>query len=171
MRALVLIDLQKEWVNRRSDFYVRGAEQLIDKINQLIDYCRKENYKIIFIRHEELDGEGEFDSSTQNVELMSKLNYHKVDPIIVKNKINPFYQTSLEEELLGAEEVATAGILTNLCVRSFIESAYDREFEITVIKDCCLARDEETQEFTFLDLKNTRPEVEFLELEDFLVEE
>jgi nicotinamidase-related amidase len=171
MRALVLIDLQKEWINRRSDFYLRGADQAIDNINQLIDYCRKENYKIIFTRHEELDGEGEFDPKTQNVELIPRLYQNKIDPVIIKNKIDPFYKTSLEEELLGVEEVVTAGILTNLCVRSFIEGAYDREFDITVIKDCCVARDEETQDFTFLDLKNTRPEVEFLELEDFLEED
>ncbi|MFZ5341298.1 MAG: isochorismatase family protein [Patescibacteria group bacterium] len=58
--------------------------------------------------------------------------------------------------------------MTNLCVRSLIQDAYDREFNISVIKDCCKSFDEETQEFTFNDLKTTREEIEFINLNEFL---
>jgi nicotinamidase-related amidase len=48
------------------------------------------------------------------------------------------------------------------------QDAYDRDFEIIVIKDCCVALDKETQEFTFKDLKATREEIEFLNADEFV---
>ncbi len=90
------------------------------------------------------------------------------DTIIIKNKINPFYNTSLEKELDGIKHVIVCGILTNLCVRSFIQDAYDRDFKITVIKDCCAAHTSELQEFTFYDLAQTREEIDFIDLKGFV---
>jgi ureidoacrylate peracid hydrolase len=66
------------------------------------------------------------------------------------------------------KNVVVCGILTNLCVRSFIQEAYDRDMKITVIKDCCAANTPEKQEFTFADLKDTREEIEFINFEEFV---
>ena len=55
-----------------------------------------------------------------------------------------------------------------MCVRSLIQDAYDRDFEITVIKDCCAKYDKKTQEFTFKDLKATREKIEFLNVKEFV---
>jgi nicotinamidase-related amidase len=57
--------------------------------------------------------------------------------------------------------------LTNLCVRSFIQDAYDRDFKITVIKDCCVAHTQEIQDFTFFDLAQTRDEIDFTNFKEF----
>jgi ureidoacrylate peracid hydrolase len=88
--------------------------------------------------------------------------------IIVKNKISPFYKTDLDKELEGVKNVVVCGILTNLCVRSFIEGAYDRDLKITVIKDCCAAHTPEKQEQIFADLHDTREEIEFINFEEFV---
>jgi len=88
--------------------------------------------------------------------------------LITKNKISPFYKTNLDKVLRGINKIVICGILTNLCVRSLVQDAYDRNFEIKVIKDCCVSFDDETQEFTFKDLKATREEIEFLNLDEFI---
>lgn len=74
----------------------------------------------------------------------------------------------MDQELDGIKQVIVCGILTNLCVRSFIQDAYDRDFNITVIKDCCVAHTPETQEFTFYDLAQTREEIDFTNLKEFV---
>ena len=74
----------------------------------------------------------------------------------------------MDQELSGIKHVIVCGILTNLCVRSFIQDAYDREFDITVIKDCCVAHTPEIQEFTFYDLAQTRDEIDFTNLKEFV---
>ncbi|MFH1671252.1 MAG: isochorismatase family cysteine hydrolase [Candidatus Portnoybacteria bacterium] len=166
-RTLILIDFQKEWTDKNSDYLVGDISEVINKTNKLIDYCRKENYKIIFTKHIEKGSEDAFREKSENIEIIDGLDRRDSDVVIEKNKISPFYKTRLEQELKGANEVIVCGILTNLCVRSFIQDAYDRGLDIKVIKDCCVAFDKETQEFTFKDLKETREEIEFLDLNEF----
>lgn len=163
--ALVLIDFQQEWVNPESEFYVGDIQEVLAKVNYLIDHCRTREYKIIRTKHREIDSLDHFWPETK---IISTLKKQEEDTVIIKNKISPFYNTSLEKELDGIKHVIVCGILTNLCVRSFIQDAYDREFDITVIKDCCVAHTLETQEFTFYDLAQTRDEIEFTNLKEFV---
>lgn len=166
--ALILVDFEQEWIDKNSEYYVGDLTQVIEKVNKLIDFCREKGYKIIFTRHIERESTGAFAKGSRGVELIPELHKKENDILIIKYKINPFYQTSLEKELDGIDQIVVAGVLTNLCVRSTIEDAYDRDFEITVVKDCCVSFDEETQDFTFKDLKETRGEIEFLNLNEFM---
>jgi nicotinamidase-related amidase len=168
MKALVVIDVEKEWNTQESDYFVGDLTKLITKINVLIDECRAKSYKIIFTQHIEEEGEAFRD---ERAALIEALHVKEEDSIIIKHKASSFYKTTMEASLEGVDEVVVCGILTNLCVRSFVEDAYDRDLEITVIKDCCTTYDEEVQEFTFEDLKATREEVEFVELKEFVKEE
>lgn len=167
MKALILVDFENEWIDKNSDYYVGNISKTIEKTNKLIDCCRSKGYKIIFTTHIEEDSDEAFAENSKNVEIISSLHKKDSDILIKKYKISPFYKTNLENELRGIKEIVVAGILTNLCVRSLIQDAYDREFEITVIKDCCASLDKKTQEFTFEDLKVTREEINFLNLRDF----
>ena len=167
-KALILVDFENEWVNKNSDYYVGDISEVIAKVNKLIDECRKNGFKIIFTRHIEKDSNDAFAPNSKHIKLIKGLDKKDSDIVITKYKISPFYKTSLEKELKGIKKIVVAGISTNLCVRSLVHDAYDRDFNITVIKDCCVAFDKETQEFTFKDLKATREEVQFLNLNDFL---
>ncbi|PID51900.1 MAG: hypothetical protein CR972_04745 [Candidatus Moraniibacteriota bacterium] len=169
-KALILVDLEKEWVNKDSDYFIGDVSSLIDKTNLLISYCRKNDYKIIFTRHIELDSQVEFSKDSENIEILDEINRKSSDIIIEKNKISPFYQTNLEDELKGVEQIVICGILTNLCVRSLVEGAYDRDFAITIITDCCQAFDKETHNFTLKDLKETREEIILSSLAKFTKE-
>lgn len=168
LKALMLIDFEKEWIDRDSDYFVGNISSTVKKTNQLIDYCRNKGYKIIFTVHIEKESGEAFVENSKNVELIDEIHREKSDIVILKNKISPFFKTDLENHLKNIGEIVVCGILTNLCVRSLVQDAYDRDFEIKVIKDCCVAFDKETQEFTFKDLKATREEVEFLNLKKFI---
>jgi len=50
-----------------------------------------------------------------------------------------------------------------------VQDAYDRDFDITLLKDCCVAFDDATQEFTFKDLKATRPEIKLANINEFIL--
>lgn len=163
--ALVLIDFQEERINPQSEYYMGDIQEVITKVNYLIDHCRTRGYKIIFTKHREI---GSLDYFGPETEIMRSLKRDETDTIIIKNKISPFYNTSLEKELEGIKQVIVCGILTNLCVRSFIQDAYDREYLITVIQDCCVAHTPEIQDFTFYDLAQTREEIDFTNLQEFV---
>ena len=167
-KALLLIDFQNEWIDKNSEYFVGDISDTIKKTNKLIDHCRKQNYKIIFTRHIEPESTKEFAPKSSGVELIKSLKKQPKDTLVTKNKISPFYQTDLDTELQGVKEVVICGILTNLCVRSAVQDAYDRDLDITVIKDCCVSFDQKTQDFTFKDLKATREEINFINLKPFL---
>ena len=167
-KALILVDFENEWTDKSSDYFVGDVSDLIRKTNKLLDFCRKNNYKIIFTTHIEKDSDSAFALNSKNVEIIKELHKQDSDVLITKNKISPFFKTNLEKELKGIDDIVICGILTNLCVRSLAQDAYDRDFQITIIKDCCRAFDVETHEFTIKDLKVTREEIEFLNLNEFI---
>jgi nicotinamidase-related amidase len=149
------------------DLIIGDISSLVKKTNKLIDLCRERGYKIIFITHIEEDSDSAFAPGSKNIQIIKEVHKQNNDVLITKSKISPFYNTSLEKELKNIPEIVISGVLTNLCVRSLAQDAYDRDFRITIIKDCCLAFDSETHEFTLKDLKATREEIEILTLEEF----
>lgn len=165
---MALVDFENEWVDQDSDYYVGDISKVLKRTSKLIRHCRENNYKIIFTRHVEEGSEGAFSPDSENTEIIPELDRKNSDVLITKKVISPFYQNTLGDELEGIKRIVVAGILTNLCVRKTVEDAYDRGYDITVIKDCCVAFDEETQNFTFKDLENTRPELDFVNSEEFL---
>jgi nicotinamidase-related amidase len=167
-KALIIVDFENEWINRRSDYFVGDISGEIARTNALIDHCRGNGYKIIFTTHVEKGSSTAFAGGTDRVRMIKGIHKLGSDILVTKNKISPFYKTSLEKELRGIKSIVACGILTNLCVRSLAQDAYDRDFNITVIKDCCVAFDKKTQDFTFKDLKATREEIGFLNVKQFI---
>ncbi len=167
-KALLVVDWEKEWTNPKSEYFVGDLVRATKKLNRLIEFCRTKNYKIIFIRHIEKDSKDAFAKNSECIQFIKDTNIETSDVVITKYKISPFFKTNLDIELKGIKEIVVAGILTNLCVRSTIQDAYDRDFKITVIQDCCISFDKNVHQFTIRDLKATREEINFLNLNKFI---
>jgi len=165
MKCLIVIDVEKEWFIEDGENYVGHKNKELDNINRLIDYFRSHGNKIIFVRHVEGSGE-EFVGD--RAELIDSLHREKGDEVIVKNRVSCFYETDLMDSLKGTEYLVICGMLTNLCVRSAVSDAYDRDFDLTLVNDACIALDEETHEFTLKDLKETRPDIEIMTTKEFI---
>ena len=170
VKALVVIDYENEWINPVSEYYVGDISKQIVKLNKLINFCRSKKMPIIFITHVEPDSKKEFVAETKSVEIIDSVDFQKEDVLIKKNKISAFYKTDLEMTLkkLNVTNVLVTGILTNLCVRSFVSDAYDRGFDITVVTDTCVALSKMMHEFTIKDFKETRPEIKFLTVTKYI---
>ena len=123
--AVILVDFQKEWTDKNSEYYVGDVSDVIKRTNRLIDFCRTKDYKIIFTRHIEKDSKDAFAEGSDNVEIIPDLHKKNSDAIITKYKINPFFKTNLANRIKDINHIIAAGILTNLCVRSLVEDAYD----------------------------------------------
>lgn len=159
--ALVLVDFQNERIDGNSPYFLGDLAETLETTTILINYARQQGMKIIFTRHVELWATDAFVEGSIPSEIISALPRSATDIVITKHKISPFYQTDLEAHLADREEIIICGILTNLCVRSCIQDAYDRDFAITVVTDCCVSIDEVTQQFTLQDLQSTREEIDF----------
>jgi nicotinamidase-related amidase len=74
----------------------------------------------------------------------------------------------LDQALKGIENVVVAGIPTNLCVRMFVEEAYDRGCNLVLIEDICQTYNDKLQDFTLDDLNESRPDLDIVRLDQFL---
>lgn len=167
-RALILVDFENEWINRKSDYFVGDISEVIKRVNEVISFCRKAGYKVIFTTHVEKGSKRAFAPGSKNVRIIDGIDRRASDTLITKNKISPFYKTNLEKELKGVSGIVICGILTNLCVRSLAEEAYDRDLSIKILSDCCAALDRKTHEFTLKDLKAAREEIEIVSAVQFI---
>ncbi len=162
--CLILIDFEEEWRDKTSEYFLGNLNDTINSARKLLMAFRDAKKEVIFTRHVEPDSSNAFKDLTKNTEIVHELIVEDGDKVITKNKISPFYRTDLDAYLKEKDisHIYVCGIMTNLCVRSTVSDAYDRDLEITVVKDACASDSEETDEFTFRDLKATRPEINIL---------
>lgn len=164
--ALVLIWLQELRREKKSDYYLRNMEPLIERVLYLMDYSREMGYKIILIKH--LEKTGEFSKDNPLSSIISDLEIQEEDTIIEKHTISCFLNTNLEQELEWIKNIVVAWIPTNLCVRMFVEEAYDRGFTIALIEDVCQTYNDKLQDFTLNDLNESRPDLDIVRLDQFI---
>lgn len=166
-KALVVIDMQNEWQEKLSPYYLGDISRVVIKQNKLIDFCRSKGFDIIFTAHIEKEGK-EFAAKTRRVKILKAVHRQKGDAVVKKHKISPFYKTTMDRKIKDCDLVVICGVLTNLCVRSMAEGAYDRDKQVVIIDDGCRTFDFGVHEFTLRDLQDTREEIRVMKADDFI---
>ena len=134
-KALVIIDIQND--------ITRNYKDIIDRINQAIDWAAGHDIHVVYIRHENLSaGTRTFKPNTQGAELVSDMK------IVSKNVFTKFKTNALTSEgfadfirknaicefyLAGADAVA--------CVKSTCYNLRKAKYGVTVLSDCITSYD------------------------------
>lgn len=146
MKVLIVVDMQNDFID--GSLGTNEAVQIVPKVKEYIDLCRKNGYEIIFTR----DTHGEDYLNTQEgknlpVEhcikgskgwlISDQLDVHEDDIIIDK----PGFGYTSWGFVLGAgiEKIALCGLCTDICVVSnaLMLKAIYREVPIYVNDICC----------------------------------
>lgn len=169
-KALILVDYQNEWRDRKSEYYLGNLRTCIAAAKRIAEEARRKGITVIYTRHIEPSPTKAFKRGSRNSEIVGELSPGRSDFVITKSRISPFYRTRLEALLKrrGIKSIAVAGIMTNLCVRSTVSDAYDRDMEVTLVRDACSSGSKKTDSFTFKDIKSTRPEVKIVSSTSFI---
>lgn len=71
--------------------------------------------------------------------LIDELEADAGTAVIDKTRMDAFYQTNLEAVLreLSVTRLLIGGVITNACVETTARSAAMRDFDVTVLSDCC----------------------------------
>jgi isochorismate hydrolase len=143
--ALLIIDMQKYFLERSSHAYVPSAPAIIPKIIRLIEAYSKNGLPIIFTRHI---------NSRKNAGMMARWWRHLLQEknllseligdlnpslgiVIKKSQYDAFHITRLESLLKKKKirQLVICGVTTNLCCESTARSAFVRGFEVFFITD------------------------------------
>jgi nicotinamidase-related amidase len=151
--ALVVIDMQNDFVREDAPYESPAAREMIDNLNRLIGACRAHDIPVIFTAHAHradgsdlgavkhihpLTAEGHaLKAGTDGVNLYPKVDVAETDYVLEKRRYSAFYATDLELLLrnLGVDTLIIAGVATNVCCESTTRDAYFRDFKVIFLAD------------------------------------
>lgn len=156
--ALILVDMQNAFCSRDGSFLKRGnsilnLNNVLKTTKLLLDFARKKKWLIIFTklayksdysdaglllkRNPLIRKVRSYIENTEDSEIIDFLKPQNYEVIITKKRYDPFYNTNLGKilEKNKIKKLIVTGLLTNVCVESLVRSAFDRDFEVIVVKD------------------------------------
>ncbi len=150
--ALLVIDMQNDFCQPGAPFEVRGAMNLIPKIQEAITLFRRHTLPVVYvIREHSADGSdveitryrrfrergGAFVRGTPGWSIVAEIEPRHTEPVVVKKRWSAFWQTALHERLqeFGVDQVVLAGVQTPNCIRATAFDANALDYEVVVLTD------------------------------------
>lgn len=138
--ALLVIDMQRYFLNERSHAYIPSAPAILPKLVGLTNAFLKSNLAVFMTRH--IDEQGTNSAMkrwwkeliTEHdilSEIVPELRFPKAI-VLRKSQYDAFYLTPLEKLLRerGIEQVVITGVMTHLCCETTARSAFVRGFDV-----------------------------------------
>jgi nicotinamidase-related amidase len=154
--ALIVIDMQKFFLNPKSPTFTEGGLAIIPNVQKLIQAFRSNDRPVIYVAHvhksAELDGgilawwwQGMCIEGTPEAEIHDDIAPQPSDKVVYKHRYSAFYNTDLEIVLrcLKIEDIVVSGIMTNICCESTTRDAYFRDYRIFFMSDATGSINEE----------------------------
>jgi ureidoacrylate peracid hydrolase len=166
--ALLVIDMQNDFVLPGAIMEVPRAKEQLPKIAQLIEACRELNMPVVYTVHEthpdycalEIAAfphlkEAGMRRGTPGAEVVDALSPLANEVVIRKRRFSAFYQTELELILrgMGVDTLIICGTVTNICCESTARDAFFRDFKVVFGNDICSALDEKTHNATLANME------------------
>ncbi len=153
--VLLVIDMQRFFIDPRSHASFPAAEEIIKSIQQLLRGFRSLNLPVIFTRHALLNDEptGMMGSWWGDVlregdpfsAIDDRLESWPGERIIRKTRYSAFVGTNLDELLkeLDVNRLIITGVMTHLCCESTARDAFMRNHEVIFVIDATATDDED----------------------------
>ncbi len=134
-KALVVIDIQND--------ITKNYREIIDKLNQAVDWAEAENMNVVYIKHNNLSaGTRTFKPDTKGAELVPELKVVS-DDIFVKSKSNALTNEDFVKyiEKNKLDEFYITGADATGCVKSTCYNMTKAGYTVHVISDCVTSYD------------------------------
>ncbi|WP_434355606.1 cysteine hydrolase [Parasalinivibrio latis] len=160
-KALVVIDFINDIVDPQGKIPSCAAmvanQGVIAKANTAIQWARKNRHPVIFVKvgfHSSYADQpkqsaifgkaaefGALDLGGWGTDFHKDLDYRIDDLLVVKPRVNPFYNTTLDSVLRAnrVEEVYFCGVSTSWAIQSAVRDAHDRDYQAHLVIDACAA--------------------------------
>jgi nicotinamidase-related amidase len=166
--AVVVIDMQRDFLDPGAPVATPGGLELIPRINRLTARARTLAMPVIFTQEmhradrSDFGIELEFEpphclEGTPGMELAEQLEVVAGDyRILNKRRYDAFLGTDLDTLLrsLRVESLLVAGVCTDICVTSTVQHARNLDFRCYVLRDCVAGTSVERHEAALLCLSH-----------------
>ncbi|MEO0234475.1 MAG: isochorismatase family cysteine hydrolase [candidate division WOR-3 bacterium] len=145
---LLVVDVQNYFFEKSSKSYIRGAENLAQKINRVIKIFEENKSPIIFLQFIPSKRKINFNKWWKHLpygndlELYEKIYLPKNYYIVRKNSYSVFQKKSFKKllKLLKIKQIFFVGVMTELCVESNVRESFENGFENYVVEDLVKSR-------------------------------
>lgn len=157
--ALLVIDMQNDFIGTDAPCACPGAEEIIPRISSLIEACRAAGIPVIYTmevhRHSGIDSGHERRnhcfSGTRGAAICESLRPGGDEPVVLKTRYDAFMDTDLCHVLHGYnvranDTLIICGLATNICIHYTSAGAFQRDYHIRVVGDCCAGYSPELHE-------------------------
>jgi nicotinamidase-related amidase len=148
--ALVVVDMQNDFVKEDGSLLVPDAEATIPKIKSLLDLARESGMKVVFTQDTHTEGDPEWEIWPEHVRegswgwrIVEELEPLEGELVIRKVRYDAFYGTHLDHYLRiwGVDTLVICGTVANICVHYTAASAALRWLEVIIPRDATSALD------------------------------
>jgi nicotinamidase-related amidase len=161
-----------------------GTAVLVNKVSGAISHARSKNIPVIYVTVGFRQGAPEINLNNksftaakarfENLDMSTFMKVHRdITPkagelIVVKRRVSAFAGSDLEVVLrsFGIQHMILTGIATSGVILSTLREASDKDYQITVLTDCCGDADEEVHRV--LTTKIFPRQADVLNLEEWL---
>ncbi len=143
--ALIVGDMQNDFVKDGGTLVVPDAEGTIPAIASLLDQARESGMRVVFVQDTHREGDPEWKiwgehcrEGSWGWQVVDELAPREDEVSVRKPRYDAFYGTSLEHSLRiwGIDTLVICGTVANICVHYTASSAAMRWFNVIVPKDC-----------------------------------
>ena len=169
-KALLIIDMQNDFVRPDAPQCVAGAVDVINNIEKVLQIFRDKNLPVFhIIREYRADGSDIEHTrlkdflqnpycvpNTEGSKVISELRPIDGEYKIIKNRFSGFMQTELDFMLrrLGVEEIIVCGIQYPNCIRATVFDGISLGYNVTLIIDATGAKTKKIAEANIFDILN-----------------
>lgn len=141
--ALVLVDVQKAFLEWEAAGMRRNNPRAVDNIARLLAAFRREGMAVFHIRHASREAGSALRPDRPGHDPIEAAREQGGEPVIVKHVNSGFIGTDLEDRLraAGIETVVICGITTNHCVETTSRMAGNLGFDARLVSDACYTFD------------------------------
>ena len=141
--ALLLIDVQREYLTRESPLWIPDGAQVLERLQGLLADARDSGMPVVHVQHHEDAAADVFATGTAMVETMEEVAPAAGEPLVVKHLPGAFDGTDLDTllEAAGARTVVIGGFMTHMCCDTTAREAQARGFHVVFLTDGTATRD------------------------------
>ena len=148
--ALVVVDMQNDFVKEGGSLLVPDAEGTIPTIESLLDGARRSGMKVVYSQDTHTEHDPEWGiwpeharEGTWGWQIVDELAPREGELVVRKVRYDAFYGTHLDHflRLWGTETLLLCGTVANICVHYTAASAALRWYDVVVPRDATSAID------------------------------
>ena len=143
--ALIIGDMQNDFVTEGGTLVVPSAEGTIPAIRNLLELARESDMRVVFVQDTHNEGDPEWEiwgehcrEGSWGWQVVDGLAPREDEATIRKPRYDAFYATGLEHmlRLWDVDTLIICGTVANICVHYTAASAAMRWFNVIVPRDC-----------------------------------